>query len=57
MIEVQVHLPGGGEPVSLVQYVEYVVDGGLCGDDAQAPAYLQFDTPDWGVEAVRDSVD
>jgi len=56
LIEILVNLPEGGEPVSLVQYVEYVVDGGLHGDDAQVPDYLQFDTPDWGVEAVTDKL-
>ena len=57
MIVVQVFLPHTKNPVDLAGYVDFVVAGGITGDDRHSPDYLQFDTPEWGVEAVKDPVD
>ena len=57
MIVVQVFLPHSKDPVDLASYVDFVIAGGSTGDDRCSPDYLQFDTPECGVEAVKDPVD
>jgi len=56
MLVVNAYLPGRPEPVSLQEFIEFIVDVGQNRDDAQAPDYLQFDTPEWGVEAVKNEL-
>ena len=53
MFRLEAHIPGQDEPGDLQSLVEHFVNS----NGPHTPDYLQFDSPEFGVEAVREEVD
>lgn len=54
MFEVQAFLPNQPQPQTLEALVDFLIAGGVNGDDKSCPDLLIYDTPDYSVEAVKD---